>query len=420
MNLSLFAHLFVAVTLALLALGLLEDDGAPSVVAGLGGLVAAALVLYLPSPLMFFQNVWWPDLAGLPFYVSVLFLERTRRYPKLQMVLLFLGCLTDWLNFVLAMFLAGKRALRREDRPSTAAIGSVVLSSLLLIALFELRHSSFSALWSKLLQRTGATGEYGSAWELFFLGFWGQTFKNFYGIAGLALLGGLCLVAFAYLYRRRARAEEASSSFDLLFLAVTPMVTHAFFLRNHYVHHTYNTFKFAIPLALLPPVLFRLLRQFSRFRLLPPVAAIGIPLVYLADQYPQYRALNAVNQNLPASDVEYAAFLRKYTGFSDVIFTSDQALEPADPTYRVRSELVALTNKNIWRATDISQIRDFLRKALWRSVTPAACNVAVIGSLSNVRQFRYWKSFAAQKEALSENGLFYLVRIDSQHYRTGI
>lgn len=419
MNISLIAHLILALILGLITIELIETAGGTAGQGLLLGVTASAMILYLPAPLLYFQNVWWPDSAGLPCFAAVLYLERNRKYPKTQLAILLLGCLTDWLNLILGAVIVAKRLLLKDDRgrrASTLPMLAVMSLFVAFMAWYENLHSSFQEIYNKLSQRSGALRESGSTWSDFVAGYWGRTFPSHYGIIGLVVLMIITLASLFYIIARSRKRIASSAAFKLLFLAIVPMLLHATLLKQHYYHHPYNNLKFAIPFSLLPAALFVLLKPLFRRRSLCLALAAGGPALLLFLLFPIFEIRNQLNGNLPPEVIASGLFLRHNTDYRDIVFSSDQPIDPKTPAYRTRSEFLAVSYKYVWLATDISAIQASVRKLYLRRVLPAAHRLSVFGFRSNEKQLLYWKKFASAPEIFSADGNYYLIPLDPKFY----
>lgn len=422
MGLSLAYQLLLAFLMGLLALHLLGASGFSGWAALLPAVAAGALVIYLPSGLLFFQSVWWPDLVGTLPFAAVIFLEITRRRGKLQLFVLALGLLTDWLCYPLAAALLARRWWVGELRDSRGKPGQsigVLVAPPLAFAFylwFVWATSNLQQQVEKTLSRIGV-GSPAEETLLVRMGlFWNELQTNQFGWVGMALL--TALAAFALL---RAWRPLRSSMVDCAFLVITPIAAHWMLLSQHYGTHPYNGIKFVIPFALLAPIL---AAGLARARLPKAIAALLVPAAaagYLVYTFPLFEGVWAQNVSVKPEIYEQATYVREHAGlYRQVVFSPDLVIEPTaniSLPSSVNQEAYALAQREVHAAKSVEDIRAFIRgRQETRKLTePDEFEVVVFGLKANSAQMNYWKKLGEELEGAAHER-FYLVRLAQKSY----
>lgn len=386
MGYNLAMHLLAALLIALLALELNRACGGAAWRGGLSGAAAAAMVLLLPGPMYWLQNVFFVDQSVIVPFILFLYLETLRetrpewkkRIDWIQALVGVWGLTSDWLMLPIAGIAFLRRAVTgrlgdgwRERTASSVAFGlpyGLTLGAFLLqLGLL----GKFATLRERFFFRIGATDEFREFTDNFTTYFWGNYFSEQYGKAGLSILifatGLLSVAGYALWRTRRTAPEHVRKNLSLLLgigaVALLPCVSHAYLLRNYSAIHDFAALKFIVPFALLPFVLLPLCVEqllettlkegvSGRLRAGLTLGATALAGLHLMLVFPQYRPMFPVpNEEWPV----FAAFLRANVEERDVVFSPDFDI-PADPP-----QLLSLTMK---RAYGVDSFDDLKRIGL--------------------------------------------------------
>ncbi len=265
--------------------------------------IPALCVLLLPSPLYWFQNVYFSDQAVILPYALLLFSEvlrdgtltpRQRRVlDVLQGLILFFGFLTDWLFVFLGVIVFAKRVLLGQNGRTWRAF---LLRSLafwagpaLALGLFAWQLAAFNC-WKLLFDRYALrTGNSDDARKMmqstgFFDQYWKGAVGNGLGAWAVYLLWGCllicCLAIVWHLGRRigRWRTGKVPESLQngaiqlvaLMSMTLLPTFIEIYFFKNHSWVHDFAALKMLLPFSLVPFVLLPGLAA-------APVEALGLP-----------------------------------------------------------------------------------------------------------------------------------------------
>ncbi len=380
---NLGAQYLITVLLCLMLYLHLRRIDYPYVDAFILSLVPVPIMLFLPSPAYHFQMSYFHDLAGLPPFVLIVFLEllrdgyaspSTRKWMgAAQGMVAFYGVLTDWLVPLVLVCVYLKRFMRGQlaDWPEVSVrsgarqfLGrSLVfwLPGVLALALFalQLQHfDKFGALAAKFQERTGMKAGTFLSLELSNR-FWTGHMIRGYGrlgrslviasMAGMAALPVLMGLRRLLRCRRNAALGETAA---LIFMLLAPCVLQVYFLKQHSAHifHFFSSVKFCVVLATVPFVLlpvaalaavnqnmdsvspFRVIstlmgrpRKYPRLgALLPPVLLL-LAVLYVRGEYP--RLFEQFLPENPRNPVAMGRFVAGHTRFEDIVFASGQDFE---------------------------------------------------------------------------------------------
>jgi hypothetical protein len=422
MALSLAYQLLLAFLMGLLALHLLGARGFGAWTALLPAVAAGALVIYLPSGLIFFQNVWWPDLVGTLPFALVIFLEITGRRGKLQLAVLALGLLTDWISYPLAAALLARRWWVGElgdSRQKIAQSIGVLVSPPFAFAFylwFVWSTSNLQQQVDKTLSRIGVGSPAEETWLVRMGFFWQELQTKQFGWVGMALLSALA--AFAFL---RAWRPLRSSLVDIAFLVAAPIAAHWMILSQHYGSHPYNGVRFVMPFALLAPLL---AAGLASARLPKALVAVLVPAAaagYLVYTFPLFEGVWEQNISVKPEIYEQATYVRERAGlYRQVVFSPDLVIDPtADMRLpsSVNQEAYALAQREVHEAKSVEEIRAFIakRQEFLKLTDPEKFEVVVFGLRANVVQMNYWKKLGEELEGAAHER-FYLVRLAQSSY----
>lgn len=407
MALSLAWQLALACVIALLAFSQLGAAGFAPVPAAGVALVSAALALYLPGSLLFFQHVWWPELVGLLPFALVVLLEQDRKWPKVQLALLFIGACTDWLHFPLAATLLFKRVYSGEWKGPRGLkdCAGIVSAATLGLVFYICTGGQFGeflrVIVKKALVRAGIGGEGEASWLVNTTTFWRIHARDQIGELGIALLALLAggLIA-ALLARRKTRLTY------ILLLAVAPVLLHTVILSQHHNAHTYQGLKLIFPLALLPMFAAELfshagLRRKWQAALLGGALGLG----FLAYAYPRFPALYAQNQSISAEAYAMAKLIGAQAKVTDLVFSPSFSIESNSPKAGEAEKhnfALAISQKPVHQARNIEEVREAIERpsrelpgVKW---WPEAMGVMVVGRVRDEPAYSYWKKFAPPTE----------------------
>jgi hypothetical protein len=326
--LGLVAHALFGLAFALWARALALRAGAGANAAALLGAVGGSLLLLEPGCVLYFQNVWWPDLLGLPFFAALAWLEgeapglRGRRWlAPAYAALVTANVLADWLGFLVVAVILLKRAGDRDHPEERRHWPELVLPALaagLAFLAFLARNQLLGELFRKGAERLG-------------IGYPGilpplrNAFLD-YGTLSLpvVVLALFLLPVLVFLFRRARtrRARELSGS--LLVLAAPPFL-HFLLTRQHYFDHEYAYTKFAPVLVAIPFVALPLAAWgwWNTPRARASLGA-GVLAAALAWAWPlPERAAQGLDPawNLPASASEACEALRPLAAFGDLFLS---------------------------------------------------------------------------------------------------
>jgi hypothetical protein len=360
MKFNLFNHLISALLLALGVFYLLLQTGARRITAGLLAITPAIIFLFTTATLWFMQVVYHGPQAVIPLFVLYLFLEILRRDIQklnflrivniLQFLVVFAGVLTDYLFYFVVLVAFIIRLVNKEIsakpknfiRQSLAYWSPVVLGSLVFLGqLFWL--NTLPQLISRALFRTGSAGGV----DFFVTRFWNNHLIIGFGQTGrvlilvsIALLAVLLAGEAINRIRKRNPADPVVNRvLSLASLALVPPILQVLVLKNWCANHLFTSLMFAIPLALIPLVLFPTLiylylrrssRASERENNLPhrfPVIA-AIVLLALAVGYATAEKMRMgilfKPQSTAAASAQHESlyrFVGEHTGYADVVFS---------------------------------------------------------------------------------------------------
>ncbi len=299
-RLGLLDHFVLALFCAFLAFSLAHRITGRPLIAFLWSLPSLALVLFLPGPMFYAQNLVYGTrivvslLAALALVDSVLLARRqagrrARVLECLEKLLLFLVVATHWLGVFIVAVLYLLKVARGEmgDTLKTWFRRSVVfgLPALIALALYGLQ-----ILWmgyvSSLASRAGL---YSKTPEDFFKRFWSGHFADAFGESAVGLFWITCaaaLLAFALfmlpgLRRRLAATTAANLAGTLLLLGLPPLLM-AYALPTAVYVHGFSAMFFVPfmavgPFALLPLLL---LSPWAKDKL-PSAVNTACPVVFM-------------------------------------------------------------------------------------------------------------------------------------------
>jgi hypothetical protein len=276
-------HLLIALLLAMIVFRLFLTFGLHPLHALLFALIPALVELLTPGPLYFMQMVFFSDQAViLPFvlFVGIEIFRDAAMPPKykrwldmFQYLLLFWGFFIDWFFVFIALFAYIKRILLGE-LPAKKGFAGFLLESALywagpaIAVIFWAWQvwstGTFNFLREKFLTRTGVqlptgTGQEISHWYTNVY----EYARNLYGPVSLYLLWGaiivFAIVLVIWISRKPANKNDALFEKRLLVLTglvLIPCFVHSIVLKGHSMHHDFSILKYAVPLGLVPFVLF--------------------------------------------------------------------------------------------------------------------------------------------------------------------
>ncbi|MBY0281937.1 MAG: hypothetical protein K2W94_07235 [Alphaproteobacteria bacterium] len=253
---------------------------------------AGTSYLLLPVPMYYHQNVFFADQAVIFYFVVAVLLEVMRDYFKgslrtidiFQAIIVFLGCLTDWLM----VFVAGTIFLKRII--NNCLVGNLNFSKLksdfisvflpvsLSIFLFMLQiflSGHFQTLYSRFMFRSGLGTEGASQYTNFIHDFWlnslGEKPTNLFLKSLILPLLYLCYLWSKKLVKKEKMAllREDHYLYSIPFMLTLPCLLQVYVFQNHSVVHDFSRLKFFIPLSVVPFIFLPLL--------------IKVPLTDLAD-----------------------------------------------------------------------------------------------------------------------------------------
>ncbi len=412
MTYNLAGHLLVALFLGLTVQVVLRRIGADAVVATSLSAVPVVLMLLLPGPLYFHQNVFFSDQAIiLPFAVFV-FLEVARGDVKgprsaavlaiVQSLVFFWGVLTDWFFFDIGLVVYAKRIARREmgERPKSFLLKSAAYwgPSILVMALFALQLNSVDlipGLIEKFRFRAGISQEGASYVTDFFRQFWKGHFALNFGEIAIYLVWASLLVFLACLvvvsvrrFRGVSAGERSVELLSAIGIYLVPCFLHTYLLKNHSVNHDFAALKFATPIATVPFVLAPILLvtllakdaslsvraaatvpggkapgkgrskgeggtgAFNSRALFTAVVLVAAAAAYAVHEHPRYRTM------CPPPESSYAMigdFIAGNTGYEDVVFSPYFEI-PVNPP-----QLISYTMKRVYRIGSVDEMARFLQ-----------------------------------------------------------
>jgi hypothetical protein len=227
-------------------------------------LLASAFYLLLPSTMYWHQNVYFADQAVLLPWIAAIALEvtpvpasRRMRLAKelLVAVVVFAGCLTEWLFLfivpclVLGRFWRAEGPVHARVRETLVPIGAAAIA-FILYALQIAHFNQFVQLYERFAFRTSVTGEGQAISAMFVQNFWKTWMLSQYRPIGRALIA-LSVIASIPVVLSSLRTRRLLPGFTA-FALVVPPVLHTLALRNHATVHQFSVQKFAPVLALIP------------------------------------------------------------------------------------------------------------------------------------------------------------------------
>ena len=341
-------------------------------------IIPSLLMLLLPGPLYWFQNVFFSDQAVILPFVIYIFLEvfrdgivgkNLRILNVIQNIVLFYGFLTDWLFVFIALTVYTKRVIDGEivlSRNFSLTIlytflkGSikywfVPIIALILFAIQVFILGNIRVTVSKFLFQSGISqigAEHLNNGLNKFLG----NISFYYGKIGLFLLfisaAIYLIISFYIIFKSREKQKvgydivKVKKILYLIGMFLIPCVLQVYFLKTHSIIHVFSVLKFSVPISTIPlvlsPVLIFLLTEnlmskkvsskftiFSKFlykfRINPRLfliflLAFSATLGYISVENPNYNTL------YPAPNYNYEIIgnsIQKNTDYNDVLFSPD-------------------------------------------------------------------------------------------------
>ena len=284
MKYNLANHFLMALCLCWLIFFLLRQIGCSLWQAFWFSLIPLVMVLLLPGPLYYFQNVYFAEQAFFLPYIMVVLLEILRDYRLkqwqrrivnlLQAFLFFYGTLIGWLFIPLALIIYLKRIISKEIGNSILRFikKSFIfwLPVIIALCLFALQLYLLNAfpLLQNAFQRRSDLGRRGEAvyqayfYQRVWLGYVGRLL----GSAAVFLIRGswvifllsLLYAGFNWLARR---SMHASIKKLILFtgILILPIMIHLYLLKSFVLTHEFTALRFLIPLATIPFILLPIL-----------------------------------------------------------------------------------------------------------------------------------------------------------------
>lgn len=397
MGFNLLNHFLIALFLSLTVFFFLVQLQINKVYSFAFAIFPIAIELLLPGTLYFHQNVYFSDQAIiLPFAIFV-FLEVIRGNIKsrkalrlvgiLQAAILFIGFLTDWLFFFVALAVYLKRIIGGEIKTNKGASNIIKesakfwLPAAIAVSLFVLQLSTFGIL-AELVERfrfrAGINAEGTQGLYSFFGQFWLNRVAGIFGKTSLPLLWGSLAVMFglsaysAYRYlHKQEQIERLRKIIDIIGITLLPCFIQVYIFKNHSIMHGFSPLKFSISLAIIPfsilPVLLYVLLQDSSSKLATRLRAsmgrhtanIVLPVLlivsamtlglYLANTHPLHTAMfGPVNGNYRT----IGEFVKQSTEFNHIVFSPDLEIPDKPP------QLLSYSMKRVYKSSSLEDIRN--------------------------------------------------------------
>jgi len=395
---NLFNHFMVAFFLALTIFFFLLQMGFRYLTSFLAATAPLFMVLFMPAPLYWFQNVFFADQAVILPVVLFIFLEVLRKSVKskgglsavacLQAMVFFYGLLVDWFFIFMALVVFFNRLIRGDlGRGFLPRLKKTLLYWLPAAAVGALFAAQLTILggWDKVLEkflyRSGLGEGGGSCTASFFEAFWKGHVAEGYGAVAIYLLwGSLIILALSLAYagcrrwRREEVATEAKDTMSLICALLIPCFAQVYVFRNHSALHSFSTAKFVVPLALVPLILVPLLIYFL-FRnhitrisqrskeltsffaahwksasVLIALVPLTITLVYLGFQSSRFLILFPFN-----NDYGVEEFVGQNTAYEEVVFS---------PNYEIRElppQQLAVSMKRVYHVSSLAEMYEKVR-----------------------------------------------------------
>ncbi len=392
MGYNLFNHFFIALLAGLIVFYFLQRLGFQPYFAGILSLLPLSLILLLPSPLYWLQNVYHYDESVILPFILYVFLELLRDGARLkkkkvisriQIAVMLFGTGADWLFVFVALVVFGKRMLfkTRKNLRMLFMEGIRFFSPVALVISLHLLHIAYwknvtEFVINKFLVRSGVKTTYDdNFYERFWLGFIGEGLGKpavflLWGSLVLLIVGlfivnqtkkmsdhiQTCSVSEISLVQR---TKEVTALMGMLLI---PCFLQVYVFKNHSWVHDFSALKFVVPFSiisftLLPILLNDIIRiGWERFRqgyflfsspFNARVTKIWLALwtiggvFYLLVVHPQYEHMFPD----PRYDFKVIGeFINQHTGRDDLVFS---------PHHRIRyypSQQVAFSQKVVYRA----------------------------------------------------------------------
>ncbi len=391
MGLNLCHHLAISLILSSIAWVTLNRQylvlrTAYSVLAGVSYLI-------LPKPMLCHQNIFFADQAVIIYFVLTVLLEiihdsphRSRRFMSIaQSVIIFLGCLTDWLMVfvagtvflkrVLFLFMKNELTFLKAKKEATPILTPIILSiSLFLWQIFSA--DQFNALYSRFMLRSGISPEGAGDYKNFNHDFWmnilGPKFTKLFFVSI-----GVPVLYFFYVGLKKnvlkpsrfSFSEDVFSIHASSLMLTLPCLLQVYMFRNHSVVHDFSALKFFVPIALVPyifiPTLIKLLldRQENPQKLymkyLKPFG-VFVQLTFLVwgGIFLKNNKQTTIWVGTSLNDQTVAAVIRKTTDYNSLVFSSFMEIPRLPP------QLLALSMKRVYKIEKLADVRTFLEEKL--------------------------------------------------------
>ncbi|MBF0531512.1 MAG: hypothetical protein HQL23_00265 [Candidatus Omnitrophica bacterium] len=380
MQYNLTNHFFIALLLSGLAFAFCRRMDINRLAALLFSLIPAGIVLLLPSPLFFFQNVFWSDQAIILPFVLLVGIEWFRdnqaggkniATAAASGFLLFYGALTDWFFIFLALALYGKRWLHGEYR---GGLKKYILRSLafwlpVLLAmgffLWQLHAlKMLPELKDHFLQRVGLNSVGKTEADHFFTRVWQGHCVDAFGLTGLLLLAASLILfglgcAASRLDKKKRLPQEFNAALTLTGMLLLPGLAQIFFFRGHSAVHDFSVLKLTPALSVVPFVLIPVTAIYLLARGIPPgkikqfgVGAVALLLFsaagfYVKKEHPRFKTFFRTPNHFFA---ELGTFIAANTQEQDVVFSTKGAIGANPPLYIIYSK------KRVYPVTKAGQI----------------------------------------------------------------
>jgi len=403
MRYNLLNHLLIAITLSLIALGILTRFGYGTLLIIVMAAVPGILHLFLPGPRFWYQNVFFTDQAVIFPLTLLVLLEllwdqgnRRRWLSWCIWLVIFYGVFTDWLFVFVALVLFVKRwvseqrvesILKRAWKSAAVLLPVVVAVAAFVVQLLLI--GSLGKMVSRFLMRAALSKEGADLIANIDIRSLYWYFRNGYRNDGLIIfvLGAAVLISILVYYAlRQKRRLQLRWEVRLLLTPASlfffPCVLYSLVFFNHALAHDFSMAKFApfivlVCFVILPLLIVEFLRDFFNgrgvdrvneasendapgidarvIRVLVALLVFTSAVYYFYNFYP-YRDFMLRTyvppDSLPGRD--YAEFIGRTTTYEDVVFSPDFEI-PAGPM-----QLLALSRKRVYRVDSSREIAAFV------------------------------------------------------------